>query len=342
MKTWGWNLAFYIFTIYLFGCAQLPDPTLEFRENLRREVNTQQWIFQDLNASFSPFMEQYIVHWKFREFKSPWGNKTRVAFRLFDCSQDDLFAVVFVPPRPPRGTFFILHGYLASLGNFSGIIRVMLEEGWAVTAMDLPGHGLSGGARADAKDFIIYQKSLKCWLEKLSEIRTVLPRPWVVLGHSTGASAIVDYSVHNELPWDLVILSAPLIRHVWWELGQGLSWVNQWWLKSIQPLVSPDPLVGIYNVPISWVLALGRWESQLRLKAKSEVSVLFHQDRDDQVVLYQHNLPLLGRGFPNNKVFWQQGMGHVTLADFHRYHEAFLPILDWILENQGVMHLEEQ
>ncbi len=319
----------------MIGCALAPDPTLDFRMGLRREIATGAWDIRDLDAPMPPFLEEYVVHWKFREVVHPWGGKNRAAFRLIEYPLGDVFSAVFLPPGPSRGTLFVLHGYLASLGNFSGIIRVMLAEGWSVTALDLPGHGLSSGERAGIGEFSDYTQALNAWLEALKEISALLPRPWVVLGHSTGASAVIEMSRTRELPWDYLILSAPLIRHVYWEVGQGLAWWNQWWLRSLQPLVSPDPLVGIYNVPVSWVLALGRWESRLDFKPRPDIPVLLHQDWQDQVVDFRHNLPLVARGFPNNRVFWQSGMGHVTLADFHRYEEAFQPLLDYLLEQLG-------
>lgn len=326
---WIWGL------VLFNGCALAPDPTEDFRMNLRREVTAQRWEFKDLGSPWTPFLEEYVVHWKFRELVHPWGPKIKAAFRLVDYPKGDLFATVFLPPGPPRGTLFVLHGYLASLGNFSGIMRVMLREGWAVTALDLPGHGLSSGLRAGIDDFSDYSLAIAAWLQSLEEIDDRLPRPWVVLGHSTGASAVIDLSRFREPPWDVLILSAPLIRHAYWHLGQGLAWFNQWWLHNLQPLVSPDPLVGIYNVPLSWVLALGRWESGLRLEPRPSIMVLLHQDTQDQVVDYRHNLPRVARGFPLNRTFWQSGMGHVTLADFHRYEEAFSPLLEYLLEFLG-------
>lgn len=316
----------------LVGCVLAPDPTETFRRDLRAEVDSGTWVFRGWDAPLPPNLERWVVHWKFREIEHPWGGRGVAAFRLVEYARGDLFTAVFLPPGPPRGTLFVLHGYLASLGNFSGVIRVMLEEGWAVAAMDLPGHGLSSGERAGIQDFAEYAQALDAWLESLGSIRERLPHPWVALGHSTGASAVLELLRDRPAPWDLLVLSAPLIRHVYWELGQGLAWWNQWWLTSIRPLVGPDPLVGIHNVPLSWVLALGRWERDLRLRPRHDVEVLLHQDWDDQVVDFRHNLPRVARGYPRNRVVWQRGMGHVTLADFHRYREAFQPILDHVLE----------
>lgn len=330
MNTWG--KAVLVLLISLPACTSQPDPTLDFRSGMREEVLDLGDAPLPLGRDFPPHVEAYVHHWKFRDLDLD-PSSVRLALRLVPWEKGDIFSLALLPPGPPAGTLFVLHGYLASLGNFAGIMRVMVEQRWAAVAMDLPGHGLSSGYRADIEDFGDYALAVRAWLEALGGLE--LGRPWVALGHSTGASALVEYTRRWTLPWDALILSAPLIRHAWWEIAQPLAWLNQLWLKDLPPLVSPDPLVGIHRVPLTWVIALGRWERELVLPPRPEVVVLFHQDRSDNVVDWRHNLQRLSLAFPHNRVIWQEGMGHVTLADFHRYREVFQPLLEWMLDHLG-------
>ncbi len=328
------KIRFFLFFVFLLGCQTNPDPTEQFRSEMRSELTGRPGVsFVPIKSLRTPRVEEYFQHWKFREIEHPWGGEVTAWEGLLPFQDGDLFATVFLPPGPPRGTLFIIHGYLASMGNFSGIIRVMLEEGWAIASLDLPGHGLSSGVRADIKDFRVYGEAVQTWLDALHPLQQNLPHPWVALGHSTGGSSFIEHTRHFKAPWDLLILSAPLIHHVYWELGQSVALLNGWWLKSIAPIVSPDSLVGIYAVPTNWANALGRWSANLELSPNFDLPVILHQDTTDQVVDWKYNLPLCAKGFPNNSSIFSTGMGHVTLADFDRYREAFGPILEHILEN---------
>jgi len=64
----------------------------------------------------------------------------------------------------------------------------ILQEGFVVIALDLPGHGFSGGVRGDIEDFLQYGEAVRRVLEWAE--KGAFPRPWIGMGHSTGAAAL--------------------------------------------------------------------------------------------------------------------------------------------------------
>ena len=85
----------------------------------------------------------------------------------------DVAAHVFVPDQP-RGSVYLAHGYYDHAGILRNVIRLCVEERFAVAALDLPGHGLSSGERASIDEFGQYSDAL-CGLVALC--RSHLPEP---------------------------------------------------------------------------------------------------------------------------------------------------------------------
>jgi pimeloyl-ACP methyl ester carboxylesterase len=121
---------------------------------------------------------------------------------------DTALAVYAAAPNTPRGTTLFVHGYMASVGSSKPAIRTLLADGWLVVALDLPGHGKSGGARLDIGDFSEYGDAVRLVADALEKA----PRPLALVGHSLGAASILS-SLHgmNVRP-KAVSLIAPLLR----------------------------------------------------------------------------------------------------------------------------------
>ncbi len=178
-------------------------------------------------------------------------------------------------PREPRGSLLMLHGYYDHMGLYGHVVDWALSRQLAVLACDLPGHGLSSGARASINDFAEYQTALTALIAEAR--RLDLPRPWHLLGQSTGGAILLDYLLRGEPAPELgeTILLAPLVRpHAW---RQSL-----WTYRLVKPFVralprrfsvnSGDPAFldflqqdGLQprELPALWVGALARWIPQL-------------------------------------------------------------------------------
>ena len=128
--------------------------------------------------------------------------------------------------RTERGTCIVLHGYYDHMGLYGHLYGWLLEQGFNVLTCDLPGHGLSSGARASIGSFAEYQHVLKALHELVTPLRLSLPVH--VIGQSTGAAIALELAL-NDWPQGLgqLVLLAPLVRPRAWRqshlLYQGLK-----------------------------------------------------------------------------------------------------------------------
>ena len=120
----------------------------------------------------------------------------------------DIVAYLFTPTVEPVGSVLVLHGYLANAGHMCGITRALLAADFVVLTPHLPGHGLSGGDRGDIDDFAQYAAVVDASVQVLSELDF---GPLHAVGHSTGATALYEYLVHDPDPFERVIFAAPLL-----------------------------------------------------------------------------------------------------------------------------------
>lgn len=209
-------------------------------------------------------------------------------------------------PREPVATLLVLHGYYDHMGLYKHVIDWALEMNFAVLACDLPGHGLSGGARASINEFAEYQAVLQ---GLLGEARALgLPQPWHLCGQSTGGAILLDYLLHEPAPPDELgrsILLAPLIRPRAWGWSK-LSYQlvrhfvggiprrfsansgDQAFLRFLQA----DPLQP-RTLPTAWVGALSRWVGHIENAPRSNLTPLIVQGEADLTVDWRHNLAVL-------------------------------------------------
>ena len=118
-------------------------------------------------------------------------------------------------PTSPRGVVIMIHGLGDYGSRFRRFAADLVAAGWAVLALDLPGHGDSPGRRGDAKysDLLMHVAAAR---RQMSE--RFPGRVQVVFGHSMGGNLAINYSLrrdelHRGNPPDLggVILCAPML-----------------------------------------------------------------------------------------------------------------------------------
>ena len=95
----------------------------------------------------------------------------------------------------PKGSVVLLHGYMDHVGLYNHLIHSLLDAGYSVLAFDLPGHGLSSGEQAGIDDFSDYQKVLQ---ELMLHAKKQLPKPWYLVGQSTGGAIAMDYLMNKQ------------------------------------------------------------------------------------------------------------------------------------------------
>lgn len=224
-------------------------------------------------------------------------------------------------PQAPRATLVLLHGYYDHSGLYRHVIEWALGQGFVVLAVDLPGHGLSSGARASIADFAEYQAVLHGALAQAAALE--LPQPWHLCGQSTGGAILIDYLLTGSPSTGApspelgeTILLAPLIRPRAWAWSQ-LSYrvlrnfvkeiprrfsENSHDLEFIDFLQNRDPLQP-RSLPTAWVGALSRWVPRIERAPRSTRSPLIVQGEADMTVAWSHNLAVLEDKFAAPRIF---------------------------------------
>ncbi len=273
-----------------------------------------------LRRSLPPLSQAVDVSAEALEYQAYYGlnmpHRRNVQRRLgrFRVHDYDVVAQAWWPEQP-HASLLILHGYYDHMGLYRHVVDWGLEMGFAVLACDLPGHGLSSGPRASINEFDEYQAVLAGLFEQARQLD--LPRPWHLLGQSTGGAIALDHLLHQADNADLgrTILLAPLIRPRAW-LRSRLSYelvrrfVRQIprtftdnssdpaFLEFVQ---SRDPLQPDI-LPTAWVGALSRWIPRIEGAPDSTHSPLIIQGEADMTVDWRHNLPMLQRKFATSEI----------------------------------------
>lgn len=212
-------------------------------------------------------------------------------------------AHVFMPARP-RGTVFMVHGYLDHAGLYGHLIRDCLRQDHAVFIFDLPGHGLSSGNRIDIDDFAHYQEVLT---ELLAAHGPRLPQPFYGVGQSTGGGILMDHvlsrcAARQAPAFRKVLLLAPLVRPVQWAQIRFGWWLMRHFRQGVPRIFrrnssdevflrfveESDPLQERL-VPMGWVGALRRWVLRMQAHPPADYPVLLVQGGRDDTVEWRFN-----------------------------------------------------
>jgi len=101
----------------------------------------------------------------------------------------------------------ILHGLGDHAGRYAHVGQVLAERGFAVQALDLPGHGKSYGKRGHVASWDEYRASVTAWMDRAQAENPA--RRWTLLGQSMGCFVALDWALENPGRVERLILSAP-------------------------------------------------------------------------------------------------------------------------------------
>jgi len=104
----------------------------------------------------------------------------------------------------------LIHGIAASLHDWNELIPALNGAGYGIYALDLPGHGKSGGPDNRVYNIANVFETFSSWIESLP-----LDKPLVLVGHSLGAYFALQYTLHHPERVRALVLSDPL-----YNLGQ--------------------------------------------------------------------------------------------------------------------------
>ena len=263
-----------------------------------------------LAAPDSALLRKYLEHYNLR-FSLDEG-AVQHCLGQFSGGGERLVAQYFAPPAP-RGTAFLLHGYLDHAGIFANLIEFCLAHGYAAFICDLPGHGLSSGEMGGVDNFARYCDALS---QAFALARAQqLPRPWFAIGQSTGGAILMDSILHHHLmethaPEGFALL-APLLRtlhHRYSRLlfllgGRFLQGMPRQFSSSSHDQEFLDFLRGgdrlqSNRIPRSWIAAMFDYVKRFDSAAASPAPLTIIQGTADDTVDWKFNLPAIRAKFP--------------------------------------------
>ncbi|MGH8384414.1 MAG: alpha/beta hydrolase [Pseudomonas sp.] len=272
-----------------------------------------------LRASLRPLAEEQPLSTQAQAYQRFYGldfSARNVRSRLgrFQVDGYELVSQVWWPVQA-KATLFVFHGFYDHTGLYRHVIEWALDQGFAVIACDLPGHGLSSGERASIKDFSEYQDAMQGLFAEAQSLD--LPQPWHLCGQSTGGAIVIDHVLHagaSSPAQGQVILLAPLVRPRAWGWSQLSYYLLSPFVKAIArrfsentndpaflPFLQADPLQPL-RLPTAWVGALARWIKRIEAAPASSRRPLVVQGEADMTVDWQHNLEVLRAKFDRPQV----------------------------------------
>lgn len=109
----------------------------------------------------------------------------------------------------PTGVVIICHGYAEHARRYDHVAQRFGEAGLITYALDLRGHGRSGGKRVYLKNISEYTEDFHHLVGLATAAHPELKR--VVLGHSMGGGVVFSYGVEHPDDYAAMVLSGPAV-----------------------------------------------------------------------------------------------------------------------------------
>jgi acylglycerol lipase len=121
----------------------------------------------------------------------------------------ELFSQRWVPNGRPRAALALVHGWGDHSGRFAHVGEALAREGYALCAVDLPGHGRTKGKRGDGSR----DRFLEALDASVADARRRFPGvPVYLYGASMGGAIVLIRALTRAPDAAGVIVTSPLIR----------------------------------------------------------------------------------------------------------------------------------
>jgi len=262
-------------------------------------------------------------------------------FGSFRSGRYNLAGHIYKPARY-IGAVFLLHGYFNHMGQLSKLTGHLLGNGFAVALFDLPGHGLSSGRGGEINGFRQYSLAL---VDFSDIVRSNLDSPYHFIGHSTGASAYLDYALKTgDDIFDRVILASPLVHCSGWNQTKISYNQKVRFFKKVprvfrQSSSDPDFLEFVKNkdplqsraVPLKWVRALHKWNEEILNLPSCEKGIKIIQGASDKTVDWKYNIKFLKSKFSDIDICLLKKARHELFNESREIrNEVFSRIIDYL------------
>ena len=116
----------------------------------------------------------------------------------------------WLPEDEPKAVLLIVHGLAEHSGRYMNVVNRFVPLGYAIYAIDHPGHGKSDGTRVYVKRFEDFTDTLKIFFDM---VRKWQPgKPFFLVGHSMGALISAVYLLDYQDEMTGAVLSGPVVK----------------------------------------------------------------------------------------------------------------------------------
>ncbi len=123
---------------------------------------------------------------------------------------DRVFYQRWTPAEPPRAVLLLVHGLAEHSTRYVGFAEFFTAAGFAVYALDFPGHGRSDGPRCHIRRFEDFTASLDTLLRLAQEENSGVPI--ILVGHSMGGLISAAFLPDHQSEFVAAVLSGPAIK----------------------------------------------------------------------------------------------------------------------------------
>ena len=174
--------------------------------------------------------------------------------------------------------------------NFDDYLEPLIAKGYEVLAFDAPAHGFSDGRQIHALD---YKNFILFLLQRFGPVTSFITHSFGGLG----LSLALEELPHDE-SWKAALI-APATESIT-AMDQFFSYMK---LNNDVRKEFDAHVVKANQHPSSWY-------SVARASQAIKASVLFLQDKDDNLTPYSDVEPIIRKGYPNFQFIISEGLGH--------------------------------
>ena len=121
----------------------------------------------------------------------------------------------WAPPPGRKGTVCVIQGRAEFIEKYFEVVRDLRARGFAVATFDWRGQGLSERLLSDRNrghvgNFSDYMTDLETFMKEV--VLPDCPPPLFALGHSMGASVLIQAAAKGHRWFDRMVLTAPMLR----------------------------------------------------------------------------------------------------------------------------------
>lgn len=109
-------------------------------------------------------------------------------------------------PGGTAGRVGIIHGLGDHARRYGRAVHALVGQGFAVEALDLPGHGESYGPRGHVESWNDYRDTMESWWARRRDSGDA---PSAFVGHSMGSLVALDFALRHPERVRALVLSAP-------------------------------------------------------------------------------------------------------------------------------------